>query len=98
MVNVKIGGLDYEVEEVQNLCAEDGLKRLNGHIIYDACQIKIDQGLNQQVKTVCLWHEILHGILTNAGVGKHDEATIEALSYGIVQVLRDNPELKAQNL
>lgn len=91
--SIKIGGLDYEVEEVQNLCAEDGTKRLNGHIIYDSCKIRIDQGLNQQVQTVCMWHEIIHGILTQAGIDNHDEAHIEALSYGIVQVLRDNPEL-----
>ena len=90
---IKIGGIDYEVEEVQNLCAEDGIKRLNGHIIYDSCKIKLDAGLNPQVKNVCLWHEILHGILTHAGITDHDEAHIEALSYGLVQVLRDNLEL-----
>lgn len=90
---IKIGGLDYELIEEYNLCAEDGTKRLNGHIIYDKCQIKVDQNLNQQVKAVTVWHEVLHGILTQAGVEEHDEKLIEILSYGIVQVLRDNPEL-----
>lgn len=90
---IKIGGLDYEIEEVQNLCTEDGVKRLNGHIIYDSCKIRIDQGLSQQVKNVYMWHEIIHGILTHAGIDNHDEAHIGALSYGIVQVLKDNPFL-----
>lgn len=90
---IRIGGIDYEVEEVPNLCTEDGTKRLNGHILYDSCRIRIDENLSQQTKSLVMWHEILHGILTHAGVQEQSEAQIEALSYGIVQVLRDNPQL-----
>lgn len=90
---IRIGGIDYEVEEVPNLCTEDGAKRLNGDIFHDRCQIRVDQNLSPQIKSVTVWHEIIHGILTQAGARKQDETQIEALAYGIVQVLRDNPQL-----
>lgn len=93
-MKIKIGGLDYDVIEEPNLCAEDGTRRLNGHIVYDRCQIKIDNGLNPQAKNITMWHEIIHGILTHAGVKDHDETHIEVLSYGLDQVLRDNPYLR----
>jgi hypothetical protein len=40
-------------------------------------------------------HEVLHGIFTNADVQNQDEHLIAVLSYGLVQVLRDNPALVA---
>ncbi len=42
-----------------------------------------------------LWHEILHGILNGAAqTEEHNEAHIDALAHGIIQVLRDNPQLR----
>lgn len=93
-MKIKIGGLDYEVIEEHNLCAEDGTKRLNGHIVYDQCQIKVDSTLDRQVKNQTIWHEILHGILTHAGIEEQSETHIDVIAYGIVQVLRDNSELR----
>ena len=90
---VKIGGIDYEVIEEHNLFAYDGTTRLNGHIVYDKCQIRIDDTLDPQAKNQTMWHEILHGILTHAGIDEQSETHIDIIAYGIIQVLRDNPDL-----
>ena len=93
MEKVKIGGIDYKITEHVNLCDEVGSKRLNGHILFDACEVRLDASIEPQMKNVVLWHEILHGLLTHAGVENQSETFLDVLSYGIDQVLRDNPAL-----
>jgi hypothetical protein len=89
---VKIGGIVYAVEYVQNL--RDGDAKLNGWIQYDPSTISIEATMGEQAAAQVMWHEILHGIATQAGRhGELKEQTIDALAYGIVQVLRDNPDL-----
>lgn len=89
---VKIGGVDYIVEYVPDL--RDGDQGLNGWIRYNDCKIQIDADLSDQRKRIVLWHEIVHGLLENAGAeSEHDEKIVVALGYGLVQVLRDNPQL-----
>jgi hypothetical protein len=88
---LRIGSMVYEVEDVESLHDDGG--RLNGRIIHDDCRIEITAGLNPQTHRVVLWHEVLHGILVQAGIREHDEAMIAVLAYGIVGALRDNPEL-----
>lgn len=89
---VKVGGILYEVETIFNLY--DGKDELDGWICYDESKIKLEAKLSNQLRRVVLWHEIIHAILTHAGYTKHSEQMIEALSHGIVMVLRDNPQLK----
>jgi hypothetical protein len=88
---VKIGAVDYQVVEVENLV--DGVTVLNGHILYNESVIKLEQNMSVQQKDVTLWHEIIHGILTHAGFSNHNEKMVEALGYGVLMVLRDNPGL-----
>ena len=91
-IKKRSGGIEYEVEYVPDL--RDGDARLNGWIQYDPSKISIEAKLGEQMTAQVVWHEILHGIATQAG--RHNELkenTIDALAYGIVQVLRDNPEL-----
>ena len=45
------------------------------------------------MKRVTLWHELIHGILENAGIHNHDEQQIDAIAYGIVAVLQAVPAL-----
>lgn len=92
-MQIKIGPLCYEVVEVAELASAGG--ELHGDINYRKCRIRIDADDAPQIKRVTLWHEILHGILTGAAQSEdHNEAHIDALAHGIIQVLRDNPQLR----
>lgn len=94
--NVKIGAVNYSIKEVHDLhrVESDGKKTgLHGQILYTTCQISIEKEQAHDVNVSTLWHEIVHGILTQAGQNEQDENHICALGYGLVQVLRDNPEL-----
>ena len=97
MRTVKIGPLTYTVTEDYPLIASDG-EMLYGEIAYEACTIRISSRAAEGLKPVILWHEILHGILSQAGLEMpNEEAVAEALSHGIVQVLQDRPELGDMN-
>jgi hypothetical protein len=89
---VKIGAIYFDVKEIQGLTAEEDSKKIDGHIVYNKCEIRIEASLNEQVKRVTLWHEIIHGILTFANV-EHDERIVDVLGYGIVAALDENTTL-----
>lgn len=86
---IRIGAIAYQVATVEELA--DG--QLHGDINFGKCRIRIAADGDVQKQHVTLWHEVLHGILYQAGMTDQDEQTIDALAYGIVQVLRDNPKL-----
>jgi hypothetical protein len=89
---IQIGPLRYEVVEVEELAGKAG--ELCGDITAYKCRIRIAADMDPQAKLVTLWHEILHGILSTAAHNEdHNEAHIDALAHGIIQVLRDNPFL-----
>lgn len=93
MNSVKIGAIDYTVETVENLQDEEG-KKLDGRITYNMTTIRVDSETSPQAFVQILLHEILHGIETQSGRnGEIEEPTIDALAFGIYQVMRDNPEL-----
>ena len=98
--SVKIGLVTYTVEEKADLYQlTDGRKEaLHGEIWHAEAAINLEANQNVDVKLVTLWHEILHGILHSAGHENHPEPTIIALSYGLVQILRDNPKLIEQTM
>lgn len=89
---IRIGGIDYDVKFQRNLRTSDDVK-LDGSIDYRPYEITIDADIGMQGNTVVLWHEILHGIIAQAGWKQPDDEFVEMLAYGITQVLRDNPEL-----
>lgn len=89
---IRIGGTDYKVKEIRDL--RDGNTGLNGHILYNDCEIRIEEDMSDHIKLVTAWHEVVHGILEHAGISDHKEAMVVALGYGIVQVLRDNEYLR----
>jgi len=92
-MQIKIGGMVYQVVEVQGLTNGDKDTKLNGHIKYNDCEICVEAGLSPQAKLQTIWHEIVHGILTQSGAPKQNELMIDALAYGIVDVLKNNPWL-----
>lgn len=89
---IRIGGTDYTVKVIKDL--RDGNIGLNGHILYNDCEIRIEEGMTDHVKWVTAWHEVVHGILEHAGMSDHKEEMVCALGYGITQVLRDNEYLR----
>lgn len=92
--HIKIGGITYTVRVVDDL--HDKHTPLLGWHKPSTCELLLDASLVPQAQYQVLWHEIVHGILTVAGFVEENqnERLIDALGYGMLQVLRDNPELK----
>jgi hypothetical protein len=78
---------------VPGLTDNDKITKLNGHIKYNDCQICVEAEMSPQAKRQTIWHEIVHGILTHAGMEKQDESMIDAIAYGIMDVIQNNPWL-----
>ena len=89
---IKIGGMVYVVNRVPDLRHPDG-RKLDGHILDGDCRIDLEANLPFQPEMQTIWHEVVHGILIHAGRGELKEEIIDALAYGIIQVLYDNPLL-----
>jgi hypothetical protein len=92
-MQIQIGPITYSVVEVPEL-AGAGPSSLCGDIDTQKCRIRINADMADAIKRVTLWHEIVHGILFAAGIMEHDEQVIDAIGHGLVQVLRDNPQLR----
>lgn len=92
---LKIGPLTYEVlivpeHELRGVVPD---KDLVGEISYNHGIIRVSSALCKQAQEQTLWHEILHGIMQNAGKSDHSEEIIDLLATGIMGVLNDNPQL-----
>jgi hypothetical protein len=90
---IRIGPIVFKVVLVWRLTAEDNTKKIDGHIVYSSSEIKIEAGLEEQRKRQVIWHEIIHGILTQAGIYDQDEKAVDVLAHGVMDVLHDNPWL-----
>jgi hypothetical protein len=90
-MQIQIGPVLYEVLFLHELCNEGGA--LMGDFNSNKARIRVNADDDEQVQVVTLWHEIVHGILYTAGIRDHDETLIDALAFGLVQVMRDNPEI-----
>lgn len=92
---VRIGPIDFTVVEIERLRDDAGSKSLDGNISYARSEIRLGAELEWQAKRQTLWHEIIHGLMTQGHIetGEAEEQMVDVLAYGIVQVLRDNPEL-----
>src|SRR5690348_17135851 len=91
---VKIGGIVYDIRRVADLRDEHDTK-LDGWYQGSKCLISINADVTSQSAFQTLWHEIIRGIIAHAGMrDQHDESLIEAISHGVMQVLRDNPGIE----
>ena len=93
MKKVKIGAQVFEIKRECELKDKD--VDLSGHIKYGSSEILIDSELDKFSTRQVLWHEVVHGILTHAGIRDEDEKLVDILSYGIIQVLEDNKEIRS---
>lgn len=90
---IRIGVLDYTVRVERQPRSEDD-RKLWGEIDYGVGTIRIDTTTTPAFQAVTLWHELIHGLLEQAGQ-EQSEATCKAISFGVTQLLRDNPDLPA---
>jgi len=90
--SIRIGPVDYQIVVVENLISDD--QKLNGQIMYNPSVIKLDEDMGPQMTRKVLWHETLHAILTHAGIDNEPENIVDALAYGIIAILRDNPWMR----
>ena len=73
---------------------EDGAKYLDGRINTRLEQIQINgEDTTERTRVQVLMHEIIHGILNQGGFQDHNEEFVECLSFGLIPLIRDNPDL-----
>jgi hypothetical protein len=85
---ILIGGIYYDVVIVENLRSDEGVK-LDGHIVYGRNEIRLEATLSEQAKWQVMLHEVVHGILSQAGQDMKDEA-VDALAYGVLGFVQGN--------
>lgn len=93
---IRIGAIDYSVSEWDDLHFHDNKQKrhwLNGHVSNTLAAIKVDQEMNDTRKVVTIWHEAFHALLERAGIDEQPEPILIALSFGVVEIMRANPEL-----
>jgi Zn-dependent peptidase ImmA (M78 family) len=89
---IKIGWRDYCIEFVDEI--DEDLS--NGEISFNEQKIKINKNIKSiDEKSFTLLHEIIHGIFYSQGHSEwnDNEDLVDAVSEGLFQVLKDNPEL-----
>lgn len=87
---VQIGPVTYTVKEEARTATEG----YYGQIIFSESMITLTPGMSDSLKLITLWHEILHALLHQAGLKDHDEHVIVPISFGIVDILENNPQLR----
>lgn len=97
--SLRIGGFDWLIEENAEVTNEGNAFGTTHH---GKQRMFIDPSETQQKKKHTLVHEIMHAIWWQSGLGvrygeknhpKLEEEVVAALSMGMYQVLRDNPQL-----
>ena len=87
MNKVKIGGIIYGIEKVNDLAIKDDVI---GRIKYYEGKIEIEKFLQKDVATQTLVHEILNGWFKEAGYDDQEEEVIDRVGKVLYQVLKDN--------
>ena len=92
--NVLIDAINYRVEETDEPILIDR-KECGGGVFYNESLIKIGNFVKGDAKTKVLMHEIVHAILFERGMieASDDEQLVEELAKGIINVIRNNPNL-----
>ena len=86
MEEVKIGGIVYPIEIVNDFTGETGDW---GQTNFKKSKITIDSNLEKQRKNQILVHEIVHALFFEAGI-KDDEDKVNRLGLVLHQMLADN--------
>lgn len=89
-MKLKIGWREYEVAFEKN--PEIDVEIVGGAIDANISQIKINTDFTGKTRQKILIHEVIHGILFNAGKQTYseNEELVECIANGIMQVIYDN--------
>lgn len=91
-MKLKIGTIIYNLHEVPAEVLDPKGKGFLGNICFSKSEIRILNTMAEPCKMQTVWHEIFHAIAgqRNMDIG---EGTLDALAFGVCQVLMDNPRL-----
>ena len=89
-MKIKIGWRKYKVIEKDD--PELDGEFVNGFIDTDNLVIQLDKNLPKKTKQQVLIHEVVHGVLKNAGKQElfKNEELVDCIASGIMQVIYDN--------
>lgn len=87
---VKVGGVNYTVEEQEHLIQKEDIW---GKVDYFSTEIQVDASLSIDRKEQTFIHELTHAIFLEAGYKEQEEDMINRVSIVLHQVLKDNPNL-----
>ena len=93
-MKIKIGCLTYVVKEIDEQLAD--ARDIYGNINHNEQVISLRKNLSKERRKEVLLHEVMHGICNQWLDLKteEEEKFVEAVSYGLACVFRDNPKLK----
>jgi hypothetical protein len=91
MDSIKIGAFLFSVQSFPNL-KDDEDKRVDGYLDHSKSEILLDAELGSQAHLSTLLHEVVHEIAIQSGQDLN-EGQVDAMAFGVIQVLKDNPEL-----
>lgn len=90
---LQVGPVPYRLEFIPDLRDDDNRTlRLHGQVKYGLCVIQIDANDAPALQRITILHEAIHVLLENAGI-EHGENVPMTLSFGMAQLLKDNPWL-----
>lgn len=92
-MKIKISGIDYEVEFVEEIRDDIHEVEYRGRTLYKENKLLILDSYSTEDKFRTLLHEVIH-VLDNDFKLEMEENTIRRLTVGLYQVLRDNDLLK----
>jgi hypothetical protein len=87
---LKIGPFVFAVE--LGSPEDDKGNEVDGKLWHSQARIVIDKDLEKQPQKQTLLHEIVHEIAIQSGQDV-SEGLVDAIAFGIYQVVRDNPKL-----
>jgi len=93
---IRIGGVDFELRVNPELSIAAGAC---GRICVNVSRIEVEPSMSQQHQAQTILHEIVHGIIRTSRLDNvlqnsdDEERFVDGLAYGLLQVVRDNPDL-----
>ena len=93
---VRIGGVDFEARSNPELSIS---ANACGRISVNLSRIEVEPSMSPQHQAQTILHEIVHGIIRTSSLGdvlqnsNDEERFVDGLAYGLLQVIRDNPDL-----
>lgn len=84
---VKICGVNYKIKQKQSI---DNDESIQGIIYHTKAEINVKKNMPKDLKESVLFHEIVHGILTNLGYAElnTDEQFVQCLSNALYQMFK----------